>query len=43
MPSVSKNPKVVFLGAGKLGSLLIQSWLKDKAFKASELHIHVKN
>lgn len=42
MPSVSKNPKVVFLGAGKLGSLLIQSWLKDKVFKASELHIHVK-
>ena len=42
MPSVSKNPKVVFLGAGKLGSLLIQSWLKNKAFKASDLHIHVK-
>ena len=42
MPSVSKNPKVVFLGAGKLGSLLIQSWIKDKVFKASELHIHVK-
>ncbi len=43
MPSVSKNPKVVFLGAGKLGSLLIQSWIKEKIFKASEIHIHVKS
>ena len=43
MPSASRGPKVVFLGAGKLGSLIIQSWIKEKTFKASEIHIHVKS
>jgi pyrroline-5-carboxylate reductase len=43
MPIANRGPKVVFLGAGKLGSLLIQSWIKNKTFKASEIHIHVKS
>ena len=43
MPTASRGPKVVFLGAGKLGSLLIQSCIKNKTFKASEIHIHVKS
>lgn len=43
MPTASRGPKVVFLGAGKLGSLIIQSWIKEKTFKASEIHIHVKS
>ena len=43
MPTTSRSPKVVFLGAGKLGFLLIQSWIKEKIFKTSEIHIHVKS
>lgn len=43
MAQVKSQPRLVMIGAGHLGALILKAWIKNKSFAQNKIHVHLRS